>query len=245
MPGSTPASTCCSPTTSSLWYGSNRAAPFARALPPGVYGLSNELLDTPWPKLQRVRARLRGLAARRPAAAVRGAVRAARRPHPGGGSPDLARQRADCPPEWARALSAPFVLIPSTARAARPWCCCSTSGALYIGRAALRCAAASRAGETEFTLNAGRVAVSAPRNPGTQSHSDCRRQQAAAPQGSRIQTEMAQRKLLPRARRRHWRAPVAGGVPARRAARSRRRPPVSTWRCAASTSSCAPTCSPT
>src|SRR2546429_1455573 len=39
----------------SLWYGSNRATPFARPLTPGVYGLSNELLDTPWPKLQRVR----------------------------------------------------------------------------------------------------------------------------------------------------------------------------------------------
>ena len=40
----------------SLWYGSNRAQPFARQLPAGMYGLSNELLDTPWPKLQRVRA---------------------------------------------------------------------------------------------------------------------------------------------------------------------------------------------
>lgn len=41
----------------SLWYGSNRARPFARELPPGVYGLSNELLDTPWPKLVRVKTR--------------------------------------------------------------------------------------------------------------------------------------------------------------------------------------------
>src|SRR5690348_1805823 len=39
----------------SLWYGSNRGAPFARALSPGVHGLSNESLDTPWPKLRRVR----------------------------------------------------------------------------------------------------------------------------------------------------------------------------------------------
>ena len=39
----------------SLWYGCNRAQPFARALTPGVYGLSNEFLDTPWPKLERVR----------------------------------------------------------------------------------------------------------------------------------------------------------------------------------------------
>ena len=40
----------------SLWYGSNRTTPFARELARGVYGLSNERLDTPWPKLQRVRA---------------------------------------------------------------------------------------------------------------------------------------------------------------------------------------------
>lgn len=34
----------------SLWYCSNRdGAP--RFLPPGIYGLSNHLLDTPWPKL--------------------------------------------------------------------------------------------------------------------------------------------------------------------------------------------------
>ena len=41
----------------SLWYVSNRAPQFAQLLPPGIYGLSNELLDTPWPKLQRVRKR--------------------------------------------------------------------------------------------------------------------------------------------------------------------------------------------
>src|SRR5687768_8610718 len=40
----------------SLWYASNRADQFARELPPGIYGLSNEFLDTPWPKLVRVRA---------------------------------------------------------------------------------------------------------------------------------------------------------------------------------------------
>src|SRR6478735_4658364 len=41
----------------SLWYASNRADQFARELPPGIYGLSNEFLDTPWPKLVRVRER--------------------------------------------------------------------------------------------------------------------------------------------------------------------------------------------
>jgi uncharacterized protein with NRDE domain len=42
----------------SLWYACNRSEQFARSLPPGIYGLSNDLLDTPWPKLQRSRARL-------------------------------------------------------------------------------------------------------------------------------------------------------------------------------------------
>lgn len=40
-----------------LWYASNRgAAP--RALAPGLYGLSNHLLDTPWPKVRRGKAAL-------------------------------------------------------------------------------------------------------------------------------------------------------------------------------------------
>jgi uncharacterized protein with NRDE domain len=41
-----------------LWYASNRAEYFARRLPAGIYGLSNDLLDTPWPKLVRSRERL-------------------------------------------------------------------------------------------------------------------------------------------------------------------------------------------
>jgi uncharacterized protein with NRDE domain len=41
-----------------LWHLSNRA-PGARALSPGVYGVSNALLDTPWPKVERGKAALR------------------------------------------------------------------------------------------------------------------------------------------------------------------------------------------
>ncbi len=47
-----------------LWYASNRMDRFAQALPAGVHGLSNEFLDSPWPKLQRVRRSLRNLARR-------------------------------------------------------------------------------------------------------------------------------------------------------------------------------------
>lgn len=41
-----------------LWYASNRAARFAAPLEPGLYGLSNGLIDAPWPKLRRLRAGL-------------------------------------------------------------------------------------------------------------------------------------------------------------------------------------------
>ena len=40
-----------------LWYLSNRA-PAPRPVAPGLYGLSNALLDVPWPKVQRGKARL-------------------------------------------------------------------------------------------------------------------------------------------------------------------------------------------
>ncbi|MDA8107520.1 MAG: NRDE family protein [Betaproteobacteria bacterium] len=42
-----------------LWWVSNRAAG-ARRLEPGIHGLSNHLLDTPWPKVARGKERLAG-----------------------------------------------------------------------------------------------------------------------------------------------------------------------------------------
>lgn len=47
---------------SSLWYLSNRAGP-ARRLGPGVYGVANAALDSPWPKVTHGRARLAALMA--------------------------------------------------------------------------------------------------------------------------------------------------------------------------------------
>ncbi len=46
----------------SLWYLSNRSGP-ARVLEPGVYGVSNAALDTPWPKVRRGRENLARLVA--------------------------------------------------------------------------------------------------------------------------------------------------------------------------------------
>jgi uncharacterized protein with NRDE domain len=98
----------------SLWYASNRADVFARELPPGIYGLSNEFLDTPWPKLVRVRSRFRALLeapdSRDSRALATGLfdLLADREPAP----PD-AVPPGDLSPEWARKLSAPFVLDPT------------------------------------------------------------------------------------------------------------------------------------
>ncbi|MGH8678747.1 MAG: NRDE family protein, partial [Burkholderiales bacterium] len=45
----------------SLQYTSNRGAVAGASVTPGVHGLSNHLLDTPWPKVQRGRLRLEAL----------------------------------------------------------------------------------------------------------------------------------------------------------------------------------------
>ncbi len=44
-----------------LWYCGNQPGAEARSLPAGLYGLSNAVLDTPWPKLTRLKARLAGV----------------------------------------------------------------------------------------------------------------------------------------------------------------------------------------
>ena len=95
----------------SLWYATNRADQFAKALPPGIYGLSNEFLDTPWPKLVRVRACFETLlqsaeSSNPDAFATELFAMLADRETAPPGSP----APGDISPEWARKLSAPFVL---------------------------------------------------------------------------------------------------------------------------------------
>jgi uncharacterized protein with NRDE domain len=136
----------------SLWYGSNRATPFARALPPGVYGLSNELLDTPWPKLQRVRVGFEAwLRAPHPAPPAQlFTLLADRRPadeatleHVGG-----------LPPQWHRALSAPFVLHPDYGTRCSTVLLLEPGGALYLAERRFD-ARGEPAGESEFRLDPG------------------------------------------------------------------------------------------
>jgi uncharacterized protein with NRDE domain len=101
----------------SLEYGSNRAPSFSRALVPGVYGLSNLLLDTPWPKLTRVRERFAHWLAR-DCAASPGAPAAASEPlfdllaDRTRSLPDPSAGARPLPPEWVEVLSSPFVVHP-------------------------------------------------------------------------------------------------------------------------------------
>jgi uncharacterized protein with NRDE domain len=91
----------------SLWYASNRAKQFATALPPGIYGLSNELLDTPWPKLQRVRRRFDSLVMQADEVSKRDLLAMLADPTPAGPNEQL--PRTGLSPEWERMLSSPFI----------------------------------------------------------------------------------------------------------------------------------------
>lgn len=89
----------------SLHYLSNRVAEPARALSPGIYGLSNHWLDSPWPKLMRARARFAEVIESGDAeAAAFFDLLADRDPAPGEAMPSTG-----LPPDLERALSSPFV----------------------------------------------------------------------------------------------------------------------------------------
>ncbi len=134
----------------SLWYASNRSSPFARALSPGVHGLSNELLDTPWPKLRRVRRGfeewLRGagsaengelftvLADRTPASDAAGL------PH------------TAVSPAWERTLSSPFVLHETYGTRSSSIVAIEPTGACYIAERRFDPTGAC-SGDTEFRLS--------------------------------------------------------------------------------------------
>jgi uncharacterized protein with NRDE domain len=136
----------------SLWYASNRATPFARALAPGVHGLSNERLDTPWPKLRRVR---------------RGFEEWLR----GGGSAEdgelfaLLGDRAPATeeevlpstgisPEWERILSSPFVLHEKYGTRCSTIVAIEPTGACYVAERRFDPSGAC-IGETEYGLAPG------------------------------------------------------------------------------------------
>jgi uncharacterized protein with NRDE domain len=136
----------------SLCYGSNRCVPFARALAPGVHGLSNERLDTPWPKLQRMRRGfeewLRGSASADDGQLF--ALLADRTP---------ATQEEDLTstglsPEWERTLSSPFVLHHSFGTRSCTVVAIEPSGACYVAERRFDPSGA-QSGESEYRLGPG------------------------------------------------------------------------------------------
>ncbi len=93
-----------------LWYASNRSEPFARRLEPGVYGLSNHFLDTPWPKLLRVRAGMQAAMAEPAAEVFTERLFAALEDRTPAELHDL--PDTGVPPEWELRLSSPFIVHP-------------------------------------------------------------------------------------------------------------------------------------
>jgi uncharacterized protein with NRDE domain len=139
----------------SMWYASNRGDRFARELQPGIHGLSNEFLDTPWPKLVRVRQTFTTLlesprsADRRALAAELFAALADREPAPEGSLPPGGLE-----PELARRLSAPFVLDPTFGTRCSTVLTISYDDELLITERRFD-SHGEPAGESEYALNAG------------------------------------------------------------------------------------------
>ncbi len=92
-----------------MYYYNNQDGEPVRPLPPGVYGLSNGVLDTPWPKLIRVREGLENLLGRRGELAVDTLyeLMADRWMPANGGLPDTGVGA-----EWERLLASPFICHP-------------------------------------------------------------------------------------------------------------------------------------
>ena len=141
-----------------LWYGSNRAPDFARPLPPGLYGLSNHLLDTPWPKLARVRKAfehwLAGLTAHgKPSSSAVDALLDMledRTP----AAPDELLPETGLPSEWERVLSSPFVLHPEYGTRCSTVVLVDRDGALLVRERRFE-PSGKRSGETEIELAPG------------------------------------------------------------------------------------------
>lgn len=88
-----------------FWYANRDKS--GRALAPGIYGLSNHLLDTPWPKVQTVKRIMQTQLAATPDSAALFSALADRTPAPDNTLPDTGIGR-----ERERRLSAPCVVDP-------------------------------------------------------------------------------------------------------------------------------------
>jgi uncharacterized protein with NRDE domain len=146
----------------SLWYASNRARPFARVLPPGIYGLSNQYLDTPWPKLRRVRKRFDAWLSDPANSSAAGLF--ALLDDRVTATADEELPRTGIAPEWERVLSAPFVLHPDYGTRCSTVLLLEPSGAAYLAERRFDPRGVLQ-GETEFGLAAGEWPVSTVADP--------------------------------------------------------------------------------
>jgi uncharacterized protein with NRDE domain len=89
-----------------LYYFSNRGTPAPQSLKPGIYGVSNHLLDTPWPKLSRTRKRFTELLPAPEVTADALFNMLADRTR----TPDAELPHTGLPLEWERTVSAPFIV---------------------------------------------------------------------------------------------------------------------------------------
>ncbi len=92
-----------------LHWGSNRAAAPA-TLAPGIYGVSNHLLDTPWPKVERTRIAFAHWCANGDDTDEIGPVFALLRDTER--APDAALPATGVSLDWERMLSSPFIISP-------------------------------------------------------------------------------------------------------------------------------------
>jgi uncharacterized protein with NRDE domain len=141
-----------------LWYASNRAQPFARPLPPGLYGLSNHLLDTPWPKLARVRKAFESwlaapaLQGQPPSSAVDALLGLLEDRTPAGAGEAL--PETGLPREWEHVLSSPFVLHPEYGTRCSTVVLIDRDGALLVRERRFE-PSGMPSGETEIALAPG------------------------------------------------------------------------------------------
>ncbi len=135
-----------------LVYASNRGDGFARALAPGIHGLSNEALDAPWPKLTRVRGRFESIVARGGTLDLGELFGVLADRQPAGSDAELPSTGLTL--EWERLLSAPFVVNERYGTRCSTILAIEHSGALTLAERRFD-ARGEPSGETEYILNGG------------------------------------------------------------------------------------------
>jgi uncharacterized protein with NRDE domain len=107
-------------------------------LAPGVYGLSNHLLETPWPKVTAARARLEhALAEAQDAEELEGRLLALLGDR--SLASDVTLPETGLPLEWERALSAAFVVLPDYGTRASTSVVATKEGIRFVERAFGEC----------------------------------------------------------------------------------------------------------